>query len=157
MDTGDAADIPVQGYSDSTRTNRFGKTVITEVSDYSKNSLSIDINDLPDDAEASASVVQATLTEGAIGYRKFNVVSGAKAMGVIRLADGTYPPFGASVQNAEKQEVGIVNDEGQAYLSGLKPEGKLNVSWNGEVQCAITVPEKLTGLNQNGNLLLPCQ
>lgn len=157
VDTGDAADIPVQGYSDSTRTNRFGKTVITEVSDYSKNSLSIDINDLPDDAEASASVVQATLTEGAIGYRKFNVVSGAKAMGVIRLADGTYPPFGASVQNAEKQEVGIVNDEGQAYLSGLKPEGKLNVSWNGEVQCAITVPEKLTGLNQNGNLLLPCQ
>ncbi|QQE41013.1 outer membrane usher protein [Enterobacter asburiae] len=157
VDTGDAVDIPVQGYSDSTRTNRFGKAVITEVSDYNKNNLSIDINDLPDNAEASSSVVQATLTEGAIGYRKFNVISGEKAMGVIRLADSSYPPFGASVQNAEKQEIGIVNDEGQTYLSGLKPGAKLNVSWDGEMQCAITVPEKLSGLNQNGNLLLPCQ
>jgi outer membrane usher protein FimD/PapC len=64
VDTGDATDIPVQGYSDSTRTNRFGKAVITEVSDYNKNNLSIDINDLPDNAEVSSSVVQATLTEG---------------------------------------------------------------------------------------------
>lgn len=157
VDTGDAADIPVQGYSDSTRTNIFGKAVVTEVSDYSKNSLSIDINNLPENAEATASVVQATLTEGAIGYRKFNVVSGEKAMAIIRMADGSFPPFGASVRNGEKQEVGIVNDEGQTYLSGLKPGGKLNVSWNGSVQCAVTVPEKLTGLNQNGNLLLPCQ
>jgi outer membrane usher protein FimD/PapC len=157
LDTGDAADIPVQGYSDSTRTNRFGKAVITEVSDYNKNNLSIDINDLPDDAEASASVVQATLTEGAIGYRRFNVISGQKAMAVISMKDGSHPPFGASVRNAEKQEVGLVNDEGQTYLSGLKPGAKLNVSWDGEVQCAVTVPEKLPGLNQNGNLLLPCQ
>ncbi|MDK9606930.1 outer membrane usher protein [Lelliottia wanjuensis] len=157
VDTGDAADIPVQGYGDTSRTNMFGKTVVTDVGNYSKNSLSIDINDLPDNAEASASVVQATLTEGAIGYRKFNVVAGLKAMAIIRLADGTFPPFGASVQNADKQEVGIVNDEGQTYLSGLKPGAKLNVSWDGEVQCAVTVPEKLTGLSQNGNLLLPCQ
>ncbi len=157
VDTGDATDIPVQGYSDSTRTNRFGKAVITEVSDYNKNNLSIDINDLPDNAEVSSSVVQATLTEGAIGYRKFNVISGEKAMGVIRLADGSFPPFGASVQNSDKQEIGIVNDEGQTYLSGLKPDAKLDVSWDGKVQCTVTVPEKLTGLNQNGNLLLPCQ
>ena len=157
VDTGDATDIPVEGYSDSTRTNMFGKAVVTEVSDYNKNNLKIDINDLPENAEATSSVVQATLTEGAIGYRKFNVVSGLKAMAVIRLADGTFPPFGASVQNAEKQEVGIVNDEGQTYLSGLKPGTKLNVSWDGEVQCALTVPKKLTGLSQNGNLLLPCQ
>ncbi|MCG0457707.1 outer membrane usher protein [Enterobacter cloacae complex sp. ECC445] len=157
VDTGDATEIPVQGYSDSTRTNLFGKAVITEVSDYNKNTLSIDINDLPDNAEASTSVVQATLTEGAIGYRKFNVISGEKAMAVIRLADGSFPPFGASVQNAEKQETGIVNDEGQTYLSGLKPGVKLDVSWDGDVQCIVTIPEKLTGINQNGSLLLPCQ
>lgn len=157
VDTGDASGIPVKGYSDTTQTNMFGKAVIADVSDYNKNSLSIDINDLPDDAEASSSVVQATLTEGAIGYRKFNVVSGMKAMAVIRLADGTFPPFGASVQNAEKQEIGIVNDDGMTWLSGLKPGAKLNVSWDGDVQCAVTVPERLTGQNQNGNLLLPCQ
>ncbi|WP_158695321.1 outer membrane usher protein [Cronobacter malonaticus] len=156
LDTGDAADIPVQGYASTTTTNHFGKAVVTEVSDYSKNSLSIDINHLPENAEASASVVQATLTEGAIGYRKFNVISGIKAMAIIRLADGSFPPFGASVMNAEKQEVGIVNDEGQAYLSGLKPGHKLQVNWNGATQCVVTLPEKLQGTSENGNLLLPC-
>ncbi|EGT5661343.1 outer membrane usher protein [Cronobacter dublinensis subsp. dublinensis] len=157
LDTGDAADIPVQGYANATTTNRFGKAVVTEVSDYSKNSLSIDINNLPENAEASASVVQATLTEGAIGYRKFNVISGIKAMAILRLADGTFPPFGASVRNAENQEVGIVNDEGQAWLSGLKPGHKLQVNWNGATQCAVTLPESLQGTSENGNLLLPCR
>ncbi|MFW0880078.1 outer membrane usher protein [Cronobacter dublinensis] len=156
LDTGDAADIPVQGYGNATTTNHFGKAVVTEVSDYSKNSLNIDINKLPENAEASASVVQATLTEGAIGYRKFNVISGLKAMAIIRLADGTFPPFGASVRNNENQEVGIVNDEGQAWLSGLKPGHKLQVNWNGATQCAVTLPENLKGTSENGNLLLPC-
>nr|WP_234013803.1 outer membrane usher protein [Cronobacter dublinensis] len=156
LDTGDAADIPVQGYANATTTNRFGKAVVTEVSDYSKNSLSIDINNLPENAEASASVVQATLTEGAIGYRKFNVISGIKAMAILRLPDGTFPPFGASVRNAENQEVGIVNDEGQAWLSGLKPGHKLQVNWNGATQCTVTLPESLQGTSENGNLLLPC-
>ena len=157
LDTGDAADIPVQGYGSTTTTNRFGKAVVTDVSNYMKSSLRINIDNLPEDAEASASVVQTTLTEGAIGYRKFNVVSGLKAMAIIRLADGSYPPFGASVRNDREQEVGIVNDDGQIYLSGMKPGRKLQVSWNGEKQCAVTLPEKLTELSQHGNLLLPCQ
>ncbi|EOV9546944.1 FimD/PapC C-terminal domain-containing protein [Cronobacter sakazakii] len=78
-------------------------------------------------------------------------------MAIIRLADGTYPPFGASVLNAENQEIGIVNDEGQAYLSGLQPGHQLRVSWNGNVQCAVTLPKNLQGTSQNGNLLLPCR
>ncbi len=157
LDTGDAANIPVRGYSNVTKTNRFGKAVITEVNNYSKNSLSIDINNLPENAESTSSVVQATLTEGAIGYRKFNVVSGMKAMAVIRLADGSFPPFGASVSNAQNQEVGIVNDDGQAWLSGLKPGAALKVSWDGDVQCEVTLPENLAVQTQTGNLLLPCQ
>lgn len=157
VDTGDAADVPILGYGDTTHTNSFGTAVVTDVGDYTKNSLRIDINDLPENAEVTSSVVQETLTEGAIGYRKFNVISGIKAMTTLRFADGTFPPFGASVQNADKQEIGIVNDDGQAYLSGLQSGAKLNVSWDGSVRCSAVVPEKLTVLNQNGNLLLPCQ
>ncbi|XPE48168.1 hypothetical protein ACNKHL_14465 [Shigella flexneri] len=40
---------------------------------------------MPENAEATQSVVQATLTEGAIGYRKFAVIHGQKAMAVLRL------------------------------------------------------------------------
>ncbi|MDK9584417.1 outer membrane usher protein [Lelliottia wanjuensis] len=156
VDTGAASDIPVQGFGSSTQTNYFGKAVITDVSNYTKNNLSIDINSLPKNAEAHGSVEQATLTEGAIGYRKFDVISGEKAMAIIRLADGSFPPFGASVRNAADQEVGIVNDDGQTYLSGLHSGEKMNVQWEGEMQCVITIPDKISGLDQNGNLLLPC-
>ncbi|EIS1618865.1 outer membrane usher protein [Salmonella enterica subsp. enterica serovar Sandiego] len=158
VDTGEAADIPVQGYTGiDTRTNSFGKAVITDVSDYGKNNLSIDVNKMPENAESSGSVMQATLTEGAIGYRKFNVLSGQKAMGVIRLRDGSYPPFGASVYNSDSQEAGIVNDEGMTYLSGLHPSEKMQVKWGGRNQCAITLPQDLTGFSQDKMLLLLCQ
>ncbi len=40
----------------------------------------ISTDKLPENAEATQSVVQATLTEGAIRYRKFAVISGQKAM-----------------------------------------------------------------------------
>lgn len=157
IDTGDATNIPVTGYTGTdTRTNLFGKAVITDISSYSKNSLSVNINELPDDAEAPGSVVQATLTEGAIGYRKFDVVSGKKAMAVIRLADGSFPPFGATVTSENDQELGIVNDEGDVYLVGLKPNAQLNVNWNGEAQCHVRVPEIIAEQDPTSILLLPC-
>ena len=81
---------------------------------------SIDLTNLSDEAEATQSVVQATLTEGAIGYRRFNVISGQKAMAVIRLADGSTPPFGAEVFNRRRQQTGILNDGGSVYLSGIR-------------------------------------
>lgn len=157
IDSGDATNIPVRGYTGTdTRTNIFGKAVVTDISNYSKNSLSIDLNELPDDAEVLNSVVQATLTEGAIGYRKFDVMSGKKAMAVIRLADGTFTPFGATVNSENEQELGIINDEGDVYLVGLKPNAQLNVNWNGERQCYVNVPEVLAEQDLKGILLLPC-
>ncbi len=40
--------------------------------------MKIDITQLPEDAEATLSIAQATLTEGAIGYRRPEVLSGKK-------------------------------------------------------------------------------
>ncbi|THE50161.1 outer membrane usher protein [Enterobacter bugandensis] len=157
VDTGDAADIPIMGYGSGTRTNRFGKAVITDVSDYSKNRINIDINKLPENAEVSSSVTEETLTEGAIGYKKFNVISGQKAMVIIRLADGSFPPFGASVRNDSDQETGIVNDNGEVYLSGIKPGKKMSVTWNGIQQCDIVFPEKVININNGNELLMPCK
>ncbi len=33
-------------------------------------------------------------------------------MAIVKLADGSEPPFGATVLNARKQETGIINDGG---------------------------------------------
>ncbi|HGL4620255.1 TPA: outer membrane usher protein [Citrobacter koseri] len=157
LDTDGVADIPVKGFGASTRTNRFGKAVVGDISNYYRNKLSVDLNQLPDNAEATRSVVQATLTEGAIGYRRFDIVSGEKAMAVIRLADGTYPPFGAMIHNHKEQNVGIVNDEGQVYLSGINAGERMFVSWGESSRCEIDLPQSLPDSEElMASLLLPC-
>lgn len=155
LDTGDVSGIPVKGYGSNVRTNHFGKAVVTDVSSYYRNRISIDLDALPDNAEAAHSVVQATLTEGAIGYRKFDVVSGARAMATLRFPDGSYPPFGATVQNARGQNTGTVGDEGSVYLSGIRPGDIMKVQWGDNEQCSLVLPSKLPA-DLNKGLLLPC-
>ncbi len=156
IDTDGAPNVPVRGYGPSTRSNAFGKLVVSDISSYYRSKASIDLDKLDDNAEATNSVAQATLTEGAIGYRHFEVISGLKAMAVIRLADGSTPPFGATVRNSKDQDTGIVNEDGSVYLSGIKPGQMMSVSWDGRRQCEIALPEILPQGDQT-NLLLPCR
>ncbi len=157
VDTDGVGGVPVKGFGAITHTNMFGKAVISDVNNYYRNSASIDLNKLPDNVEAVRSVQQATLTEGAIGYRKFQVISGEKAMALIRLPDGSVPPFGATVLNKDQREIGIVSDGGNTYLSGINPGEKLNVRWDGELQCVIELPRQLPRVEEMASLLLPCQ
>ncbi|VFS14981.1 fimbrial biogenesis outer membrane usher protein [Enterobacter cancerogenus] len=155
LDTDGVPDIPVRGDGSTTRTNWYGKAVVADISSYYRNRMSIDLDTLPDDAEATRSVIQATLTEGAIGYRKFDVVSGSKAMATLRLVDGSSPPFGATVQNDKGQNVGIVSDDGSVYLSGIQPGGAMTVQWDGNTRCTLSLPARLPSDLGHG-LLLPC-
>ena len=156
LDTSGVENVPVRGYGDATMTNRYGKAVVTDVNNYYRNSASIDLNLLGDKAEAVKSVVQATLTEGAIGYRRFEVISGEKAMAVVKFADGSSPPFGATATNATGQETGIMNDGGSIYLSGIRAEESMTLTWGSDEQCQITFPKSLPKAELAGSLLLPC-
>jgi outer membrane usher protein PapC len=155
LDTEGVSDVPVRGYGATSKTNAWGKAVVADVNSYYRNKASIDLNKLGDNAEATKSVVQATLTEGAIGYRKFGVIAGEKAMAVIKLADGSTPPFGATVMNSRKQETGIVNDGGSVYLSGINAGDSMTVHWNGAAQCEVRLPTPLPP-DMMSSLLLPC-
>lgn len=156
VDTEGVADIPVRGYGINSNTNRWGKAVVTDVNSYYRNRASIDLDRLGNNTEATKSVVQATLTEGAIGYRKFEVIAGEKAMVIIKLPDGSAPPFAATVLNVRQQETGIVNDGGSVYLSGINPREKMTVHWSGAAQCQIQMPDPLPPQTFTANLLLPC-
>ncbi len=125
------------------------------MSSYYRNKVKIDVNKLPDDAEVTDSVVQATLTEGAIGYRKFEVLSGRKMMVAIRLADGSYPPFGAQISNERGQNTGIMSEDGQAYLSGIKANEVMVIKWGGDQQCKLHFPAQLDA--SINTLLLQCE
>ena len=152
VDTDGVGGVPVDGGRVST--NRWGIGVVTDVSSYYRNTTSVDLNKLPDDMEATRSVVESVLTEGAIGYREFEVLKGARLFAVLRLADNSHPPFGASVTNAKGRELGMVADSGLAWLSGVNPGETLNVGWDGRTQCVVDIPAKLDPAQQ---LLLPCR
>ncbi|MFZ4215759.1 fimbria/pilus outer membrane usher protein, partial [Pantoea endophytica] len=153
VDTDDVADIPVNSGGSNVRTNLFGIAVIPDVANYFKNEIKIDVDKLPKNAESTGSLKQFTLTEGAVGYRTFDVLAGEKGMGIIRLQDGSYPPFGATVKNTKGQATGLVGDNGNVYLSGIIPGQDMRVSWGDNYECDINLPEgKISG----ESMLLPC-
>ncbi|MCK2181572.1 outer membrane usher protein [Hafnia paralvei] len=151
VDTEGVGGVPING--GRVHTNGYGIGVITDMNSYYRNSTSIDLTKMADDVDSSRSVVDSALTEGAIGYRKFGVVKGAKALAVLALADGSHPPFGASVKNSEGRELAIVGDGGMAWLTGLQGGESLDVLWDGAKQCTVVIPKTLS---QQEQLLLPC-
>jgi len=155
VDADGVSGVPVKGYGATTRTNMFGKAVITDVSSYFRNSIDVDLEKLPDDVDATRSVIQDTMTEGAIAYRKLGVLAGRKAMAAIKLADGSAPPFGSTVTNHDQIPTGLTSDEGSVWLIGMKPGETMDVSWGGETQCRIHLPDPLPD-DSGVSLLLPC-
>ncbi|EMN3917639.1 outer membrane usher protein [Citrobacter farmeri] len=154
VDTDGVSDVPVHGMGGTVRTNYFGKAVVSDISSYYRSTVDVDLDKLPDNVDATRSVVQGTLTEGAIGYRKFGILAGEKAMVVVRLADGSSPPFGAEIRNKEGTPTGIIGDSGSAWLAGIRPNEKMDVYWSDGVQCRIDLPSPLPKANKS--LLLPC-
>ncbi|OPA86363.1 fimbrial assembly protein [Pseudomonas fluorescens] len=157
VDTGGVPDVPVRGYGAPTRSNTFGKAVIADIGNYQRMAASVDLESLPSNVEAIQSVTQLTLTEGAIGYRSLPVIAGEKAMAVLRLSDGSSPPFGATVKNEKQQDTGIVNDGGNVYLSGIQPGEEMVVSWGGFERCILTLPLVLPADGLTDALNLGCR
>lgn len=145
--------VPVHGYGSTVDTNLMGVAVISDVNSYYRNEASIDLNNLPDNVEVDRSVAAATLTEGAIGWRRFDMLSGEKAMVVIMQQNNSPAPFGAAVNNARGQQTGLVGDDGNTWLTGMNPGESMDVRWDGKKQCTINLPAKLNARA----LLLPCR
>lgn len=152
VDTDGQPDVPFA--QSRVTTNRAGLAVIANTSSYYDVSTRIDVQKLPKNIEATTNVLQGTLTEGAIGYRKFTVVSGAKILASITMENGKSPPFASRIKNSKGRDVAMVSDHGQAYITGVSENETLSVFWEGKAQCQVTLPATLSYLDQ---LLLPCK
>lgn len=155
LDTDGVAGVPLVGTGGVSHTNFMGNAVIGDLNNYYRSSVRIDLDKLADNVDAPRSVVQGSLTEGAIGYRKLGVVSGEKAMAVVKLIDGKSPPFGAVVENNRGYQTGIINDDGSIWLTGINAGETMKVKWDGKEKCSITLPKPLPPLTSA--LLLPCE
>lgn len=151
VSTDGVSGVPINS---KTHTNYFGIGVITDVGNYYRTVTRVDINNLDDDVETSGSPVkESALTEGAIGFRSFAMLKGAKTMAVISTNDGRHPPFGASIFDSRNRELGIVGDSGNVWLAGINAGDNLFVHWGGVAQCEVILPQ---AINTEQSLLLPC-
>lgn len=135
--------------------NTFGIAVVPSLSAYQRALVRADTQNLPDGVDVHSSVLTPTFTEGAIGYASLNASQGYQIIGVIRLADGSYPPLGVSVTDTTtSREVGLVAENGFVYLSGVQDNSRLELKW-GDRRCAIATPG---GSNLNATaVILPCR
>lgn len=151
ISTDGVADVPV---GQNGNTNAFGIAVMPSVPSYYRSFVSIDVDRLPDDIEmGDTPVVEAALTEGAIGFRRIDVLKGAKVVAILGMRNGSHPPFGATIFNEKKREVGMVSDGGLAWITGVNPDEKLSLQWNGKTQCTARLPHILPA----SQLILPCE
>lgn len=143
----DVSNVEIQGYGKS---NIFGLIGVSNIPDYYQSSYLIDNDNLPDNVEIQDNVMEVTPTQGAIAYRSARAISGDKALVVISMLDGSHPPFGAIVyrENGQDLEVGMVADNGRAYLSGLNQKSKFIVKWGQNQSCNLYIdsPKNLTNV-----------
>ena len=147
IDTDDAKDVSIN--QNESITNRFGLAAISNVPTYYKSTQYVDLNNIPENVSVDDSVIESTLTDGAVGYAKLNTIIGEKALITIKFPDGQTPPFGALVYDSVKETVlGMVAENGQVYLTGIQPNQKLIVKWNGGQSCQlVTDSQSIQNIN----------
>ncbi|ALB56887.1 fimbria/pilus outer membrane usher protein [Cronobacter universalis] len=110
-------------------TDSHGYTIVPFVSPYRRNAIALDTETLPADADVTQAVQTVTPTRGAVVRARFDTRTGARALMTLARADGHPVPFGATATADDAAQAFIVGEDGQVYLTGLKAEGTLQVSW----------------------------
>ena len=141
IETPGARDISVEGQP-GVSTNRWGRAVVPSVSAYRDNPLSLDTRHAADNVELVDAGQNVIPTHGAVVVRRFQTKVGRRAIVMLSLPDGKPAPFGASAWQ-EKEQVGMVADNGLLYLNGILADGSatLHVDLGNHAQCQFTLPD----------------
>ena len=131
--TKDTADIEVIN-GQSVKTNSRGLAIVSGMSPYQKNNISIDTKSIPADTEISNNIISNMIpTKGALILADFDAKKGFKFFLTLQPINNSTIPMGAKaeIENADDQLVANFN---QLYFVAEKPDGKIKISWkmNGE-------------------------
>lgn len=124
---------------DKEKSNIFGLMGVSNLTSYYHGTYRVDNDRLPDDVEIQNGVVNVAVATGTIAYRPLGGVTGDKAIAVITLSDGSYPPFGAVVlKEGEDNPLSIVSEDGLTYLVGINKRDLYFVKW-GDFSCELNL------------------
>lgn len=140
-----AANVGIENATGVT-TDWRGYAVIPYATAFRENRVSLNTKNLGEDVEIEYAVDKVVPTAGAVVRAEFTPRIGYRALLTLRQLNGQPIPFGAIVRVGNDGNSGIVGDDGQVFLSGLKPTGELQVVWGYEShkRCSITydIPAK---------------
>ena len=117
-----------------------GNAVVANVSPYRANRLALRTQDLGERVEVRNAATEVVPTRGAVVVAKFETAVGHRLMLTLTGRKGEPLPFGAVVENEAGQEMGIVGPDGQAFVTGAEPSGRLTVRWGQREEDRCTVP-----------------
>ncbi|MEQ4987381.1 fimbria/pilus outer membrane usher protein [Proteus vulgaris] len=140
------------------RTDFKGNAVLSNLTPYHVNVVSIDPTTLPDNVDLAQTDMKVIPTKGAIINTQFTTRVGERALIDINTRENNKISFGSIVKLESNTNImGVVNDNSQVYLSGLPEKGTL-VLYSSKDQCKINYDLK-NKENKNGIyfLTLACQ
>ncbi|ENZ2229779.1 fimbria/pilus outer membrane usher protein [Salmonella enterica] len=113
------------------KTDWRGYTIAPYVTPYRKNAVQLNTETLPDNIDLTLASQYVVPTRGAVVRANFEANVGYRVLMTITYPDKNTVPFGARVRDlAQKQEqIFIVGDNGQVYLTGMSGKGQLVVKW----------------------------
>lgn len=127
-----AAGAAINGASAS-RLDARGYGIVTGLSPYRANDVTLDPRNIPDDVELSLTSQRVVPRAGAIVKLHYPTVTGHPALFETTLPDGSPVPFGASASDADGRMVGIVGQRGRLYARlpqrGAGTPDTLTLSW----------------------------
>lgn len=147
-----AADVGVENIA-GVETNRFGYAIIPYADAYRYNRISLNVNDLKSNVDLINNVKTIVPTRGAVVLTEFNTKLGFASLITI-LKDGQEIPFGSIATDETGESSGIVGDESQVYLTGLKAKGMIKIKASAHLKGGCSAPYTIPETEYGKNVIL---
>ncbi|WP_097478605.1 fimbria/pilus outer membrane usher protein [Escherichia coli] len=149
VDTDGVSGVPVR---QGGKTSLFGTSIVSSMTPYTENRIDLDPQDLDEDIFLAQTSKKVTPEKGAVVLLKYDVHKGKQVVFNLRKSDGSLLPFGTlvSLSGRDKENTGIVDDEGRVYLAGVPEKGNLIASFGKGKSCSISFD--LTRMKTKGNM-----
>ncbi|KTS70696.1 fimbria/pilus outer membrane usher protein [Pantoea stewartii] len=146
-----ASYIPVAD-SPGVRTDWRGYTIKNNASDYRRNRVALDVSALDQFTEIGDPVKYVVPTEGSIVLANYSVSKGHRAL-ISLIYKGKPLPFGAGVSVSISNKAGIVDEDGEVYLTGLKEKGKIRAKWGNQAHEQCVASYDLSRIKQKNSII----
>ncbi len=151
-----AANGAAVGNTSGLTVNKSGYAMIPYVTPYRLNDIYLDPQKMSTDVELEETSQQVAPFAGAIVKANFATKQGQAIYIHSLTTEGKSLPFGASVYNADGENIGMIAQGSLVYLRSNQMKGELKVKWgNAEnQQCQIHYDLSMQKLNKTKNMLM---